>query len=132
MDNEIRPAWHSPTFAPNSPGTDRDSWKTAPGSPREAFRFNIDAISEDCGTYSSDIQKSSREPYVPRRECNEKSDYAEQNPDIDGIDWRPGFKNQFPWIGFAGLVVIFVATAMAVVILVSSHKKRIKDWPFTR
>ena len=69
---------------------------------------------------------------MPRRECNEKSDYAEQNPDIDGIDWRPGFKNQFPWIGFAGLVVIFVATAMAVVILVSSHKKRIKDWPFTR
>ncbi|KAI4654677.1 uncharacterized protein J4E79_008552 [Alternaria viburni] len=131
MDNEIRPAWQSPTVAPNSPGTDRESWKTAPGSPREDFRFNIDAISEECGTHSSDVKKSSREPYIARREFNEKSDYADHNSDIDGIDWRPGFKNQFPWIGFAGLVVIFVATATAVVILVSSHKKRVKDWPFT-
>ncbi|KAI4929021.1 hypothetical protein J4E85_005644 [Alternaria conjuncta] len=131
MDDEIRPAWQSPTCAPNSPGIDRDSWKTAPGSPREDFRFNIDAVTEDCGTYSSDIKKSSREPYVPRQEFNKILDYAEHNSDINGIDWRPGFKNQFPWIGFAGLVVIFVATATAVVILVSSHKKRVKDWPFT-
>ena len=132
MDNEIRSAWHSPNFALNSSGTARDSWKTAPGSPREDFRFNIDAINEDCGTYSSDVEKSSKEPYIPRREFNEKFDHAEHDPDIDGIDWRPGFKNQFAWIGFAGLVVIFVVTATAVVILVSSHKKRVKDWPFTR
>ncbi|KAI4663701.1 uncharacterized protein J4E78_004118 [Alternaria triticimaculans] len=131
MDNEIRPAWQSPTFAPNSPGTGRDSWKTAPGSPREDFRFNVDAISEECETNSSEVQKSSRQPYVPRWECNEKLDYVEHDPDIDGIDWRPGFKHQFPWIGFAGLVVIFVATATAVAILVCSHKKRVKDWPFT-
>jgi len=132
MDNKIRPTWQSQNFTPNSPGTDRDSWKIAPGSPREDFRFNIDAISEECGTHSSDVKKSSREPYVPRREYNEKLDYAEHDPDIDGIDWRPGFKHQFPWIGFAGLVVIFVATAMAVVILAPSRKKRVKDWPFTR
>ena len=132
MDNEIRPAWQSPTFAPNSPGIDRDSWKTAPGSPREDFRFNIDAVTEDRGKYSSDIEKSSKEPYIPRQEFNKRFDYADYNSDIDGIDWRPGFKNQFPWIGFAGLMVIFVATATAVVILVSSHKKRVKDWPFTR
>ncbi|KAI4678099.1 uncharacterized protein J4E88_006618 [Alternaria novae-zelandiae] len=130
MDNEIRPTWQSPNFTPNFPGTERDSWKTAPGTPREDFICNIDAISEECETHSSDVKKSSREPYIPRRECNEKSEYAEHNSDIDGIDWRPGFKNQFPWIGFAGLVVIFVATATAVIILVSSHKKRVKDWPF--
>lgn len=132
MDNEIRPAWQSPNFTPSSPVTDRDSWKTAPGSPREDSRFNIDAITEKCGTYSSDVKKSSREQYEQRREYNEKYDHPGHNPDIDGIDWRPGFKNQFPWIGFAGLMVIVVATATAVVILVSSHKKRVKDWPFTR
>ncbi|KAH6866564.1 hypothetical protein BKA58DRAFT_470852 [Alternaria rosae] len=131
MDNEMRPARQSPTFAPKSPGTDQDSWKTAPGSPREDFRFNIDAITEECGTFSSDIKRSSRQPHALRREYNEKFDYAEHNPDIDGIDWRPRFKNQFPWIGFAGLMVIFVATATAAVILVSSHKKRVKGWPFT-
>ncbi|KAI4944620.1 hypothetical protein J4E91_008624 [Alternaria rosae] len=131
MDNEMRLAWQSPTFAPKSPGTDRDSWKTAPGSPREDFRFNIDAITEECGTFSSDIKRSSRQPHALRREYNEKFDYVEHNPDIDDIDWRHGFKNQFPWVGFAGLMVIFVATATAAVILVSSHKKRVKGWPFT-
>ncbi|KAL1793458.1 hypothetical protein ACET3X_008440 [Alternaria dauci] len=51
---------------------------------------------------------------------------------MDGIDWRPGFKHQFPWIGFAGLMVILVATAGAITILAKSDKKRVEDWPFTK
>lgn len=50
----------------------------------------------------------------------------------DGIDWRPGFRQQFPWIGFAGLIIIIVATSMGVAVLGLSDNKRVKDWPFTK
>jgi hypothetical protein len=64
-----------------------------------------------------------------------KPDYdveaREMEPD-DGIDWKPGMRNQFPWIGFAGFVTIIVATAMAVAILGLSNGKRVSDWPFKR
>lgn len=63
-----------------------------------------------------------------------KQDYdveaREMEPD-DGIDWRPGMRNQFPWIGFAGFVTVIVATAMAVAILGLSDGQRVTDWPFT-
>lgn len=49
-----------------------------------------------------------------------------------GIDWQPGWRNQFPWAGFAGLVTIIVATAMAVAILGVSNHKRVTDWPFEK
>lgn len=55
----------------------------------------------------------------------------EMDPD-DGIDWKPGMRDQFPWIGFAGLMTIIFATAMAVAILKLSDEKRIDDWPFKR
>jgi hypothetical protein len=55
----------------------------------------------------------------------------EMDPD-DGIDWKPGMRAQFPWIGFAGFVTIIVATAMAVAILGLSDGKRVTDWPFKR
>jgi hypothetical protein len=55
----------------------------------------------------------------------------EVDPD-DGIDWKPGMRNQFPWIGFAGFITIIVATAMAVAILGLSDRKRVTDWPFKR
>jgi hypothetical protein len=50
----------------------------------------------------------------------------------DGIDWKPGMRNQFPWIGFAGFITIVLATAMAVAILGLSDGKRVLDWPFRR
>ncbi|UPX14085.1 uncharacterized protein EKO05_0004576 [Ascochyta rabiei] len=58
---------------------------------------------------------------------------AEVGDDLeDGIDWRPGFRQQFPWIGFTGLVIILFATSMGVAVLGQSNSKRVKDWPFTR
>jgi hypothetical protein len=132
MDSDIRPISQAPGFVDDYPANNRDSWKTAPNSPRENFKVRVDAVTEERGISSSDASKSSRSPYTPRKNYSEKTDYVEHNPEFDGIDWRPGFKHQFPWIGFAGLMVILVATAMAVAILVSSHKKRVKDWPFTR
>jgi hypothetical protein len=64
-----------------------------------------------------------------------KPDYdveaKEMDPDY-GIDWKPGMRNQFPWIGFAGFITIIVATAMAVAILGLSDGKRVADWPFKK
>jgi hypothetical protein len=81
-------------------------------------------------------------PYVPNDYRNtgtwtdaydRKHDYdveaREMEPDY-GIDWKPGMRNQFPWIGFAGFITILVATAMAVAILGLSDGKRTTDWPF--
>lgn len=50
----------------------------------------------------------------------------------DGIDWKPGFRQQFPWIGFLGFIIMLVSTAAAVAVLGASNKERVKDWPFTR
>ncbi|KAH7066226.1 hypothetical protein BKA63DRAFT_523986 [Paraphoma chrysanthemicola] len=64
-----------------------------------------------------------------------KPDYdveAREVADDDGIDWKPGMRNQFPWIGFSGLVTIIVATAMAVAILGLSDGRRVDDWPFKK
>lgn len=47
-----------------------------------------------------------------------------------GIDWNPGWRNQWPWVGFAGFITLIVATAMAIAILGVSNHKRVKDWPF--
>ncbi|KAF2029533.1 hypothetical protein EK21DRAFT_89769 [Setomelanomma holmii] len=57
---------------------------------------------------------------------------AREVDEDDGIDWKPGMRNQFPWIGFAGFVTIIIATALAVAILGLSDGKRVDDWPFKK
>lgn len=47
----------------------------------------------------------------------------------NSIYWKPGWRNQFPWIGLAGFIIIVISTAMAVAILGLSHEKRVDDWP---
>jgi hypothetical protein len=132
MNYAIRPTWQAPDFVHEYTETHQDGCRAGLSSLRQNFNVGIDAVTEKHGTPPSNANKSMRSHYTPRQEYNEKFDDAGSNSDIDGIDWRPGFKHQFPWIGFAGLMVIFVATATAVAILVSSHKQRVKDWPFTR
>ncbi|KAH8723812.1 hypothetical protein GQ44DRAFT_709652 [Phaeosphaeriaceae sp. PMI808] len=64
-----------------------------------------------------------------------KPDYDVEAREVDpkdGIDWEPGVRSQFPYIGFAGFVTIIFATAMAVAILGLSDGKRVSDWPFKR
>lgn len=77
----------------------------------------------DTTTSSSDSYKKA--PNVETAEVND------DNSD-DGIDWKPGFRQQFPWIGFSGFVIMIIATSMAVAVLGASNKERVKDWPFTR
>lgn len=45
--------------------------------------------------------------------------------------WVPGPWNQFPTLGVAGFVVVFIGTVAALVILVLSNGKRVKEWPTT-
>jgi hypothetical protein len=74
------------------------------------------------GTWTDSAYPKKQEYDVEAREVDED----------DGIDWKPGKRNQFPWIGFAGFVTIVVATAMAVAILGLSNGKRTTDWPFKK
>jgi hypothetical protein len=77
----------------------------------------------DTSTLSLDSYKK-----APNVESAEVSDDSSD----DGIDWKPGFRQQFPWIGFSGFVIIIIATSMAVAVLGASNNERVKDWPFTR
>lgn len=77
-----------------------------------------------------DRSRSSSASYrkAPNVETAELSDDGSD----DGIDWKPGFRQQFPWIGFSGFIIIIVATSMAVAVLGASNNERVKDWPYTR
>lgn len=67
-----------------------------------------------------------------RKKTNVHTGEVDEDEDDHGIDWQPGWRHRFPWTGFAGLVTIVVATAMAVAILGISHHKRVDDWPFEK
>ncbi|KAL1593312.1 hypothetical protein SLS60_010920 [Paraconiothyrium brasiliense] len=94
-------------------------------------------------TYSGvdDIEREasrdqSRSPVSSLGEERPKITYQyveEEKEDLDhGIDWQPGWRNQWPWVGFSGFMTIIIATAMAVAILGISNHKRVKDWPFEK
>jgi hypothetical protein len=137
MDSEIRPVSQLPAYANSEPDNHRDSWRTAPGSPYAPgsphgdFKAKVETVTEEREIHPSD-SSSSNSSQTPKHGYSETLSRAEQdpehNPHTDGIDWMPGVKHQFPWIGFAGLIVVFVATVMAVTILVSSDLHRVNDW----
>jgi hypothetical protein len=141
-DNNIRPIPQVPAYVNSEPYDRRDSWRTAPGSlytpgsPHGDFKVNLETVTEEREIRSSDMSSSSNSSQAPKHGYSEKPSHTDHDPGHDahgdGIDWRPGVKHQFPWIGFAGLMVILIATAMAVAILGLSDQKRVKDWPFTR
>jgi len=121
---------------------DAESRNSDGKSPQSAPRYSAMQYGQH-----PDIQQS---PYSPAFAPNEsfrntgtwtessdprKSAYDVESSEIgsdDGIDWKPGYKNQFPWIGFAGFLTIVVATAMAVAILSLSDNKLVHDWPMRR
>lgn len=75
-------------------------------------------------TSSSDSYKKAPNVEIAETDSDASSD--------DGIDWKPGFRERFPWIGFMGFIIMLIATAAAVAVLGASNKERVKDWPFTR
>lgn len=121
MDHEIRPISQAPTAV----DVNRESY--VPDSPRKIPNAKVESVVEE-------RELPHRHQRTVSMESEKKeSDHMNNEPLTDeGIDWNPGFKQQFPWIGFAGLLTIIFATAMAVAILGLSNKKRVKDWPFER
>ena len=115
--------------------TDQDTLAklTSPPTPRLDDNITpakgIDGCSNEKGSIN-DASTSSSDSYkkAPNVETAEVSD--DDNSE-DGIDWKPGFRQQFPWIGFAGFIIILLATSMAVLVLGLSHQERVKDWPLT-
>ncbi|KAJ4366817.1 hypothetical protein N0V83_007342 [Neocucurbitaria cava] len=116
-EHDIRPISEAPTVVNKVIYPDRHSWKDSPKSSK--------------GDLVIDVEQLEEKKEVPRN-AEESNDKAHVDENDDGIDWRPGFKQQFPWIGFAGLMTVIIATALAVAILSQSHKKRVKDWPVKR
>ncbi|KAJ4988905.1 hypothetical protein SVAN01_05529 [Stagonosporopsis vannaccii] len=109
---------------------------TSPPTPNpndniEPAQSTIDSRSTNEKTSVNDTATSSSYSYkkAPNVETAEFENDASSD---DGIDWKPGFRQQFPWIGFSGFIIILISTAAAVAVLGASNKERVKDWPFTR
>ncbi|KAH6619898.1 hypothetical protein C7974DRAFT_222833 [Boeremia exigua] len=109
---------------------------TSPPTPRltdtiETAQSTTDVRSTNEKGSVNDTSTSSSESYkkAPNVETAELDD---DDSSEDGIDWKPGFRQRFPWIGFSGFVLILFATAAAVGVLGASDQERVKDWPFTR
>ncbi|KAF2127030.1 hypothetical protein P153DRAFT_388351 [Dothidotthia symphoricarpi CBS 119687] len=91
-------------------------------------------------TSENEIRQAPHEPDTKHSSWNNSPEVLKKEPgvgvneidDDDGIYWKPGWRDQFPWIGLAGFITVIVATAMAVTILGVSHKKRVRDWPTTK
>lgn len=144
MDHEIRPIPQTPVDN-NINNNNQQSEKDSPDSSKKDYDVKVEAVTQErevpqnewsSPPYSQ--QRESRYEYPNQRESRweypqqRQSFYDGAPEEDDGIDWKPGFKHQFPWIGFAGLVTVIFATAMAVAILGISDGKRVKDWPFER
>lgn len=54
---------------------------------------------------------------------------VEKRPLPKDPKWRPGFINQFPWLGFTSLVMILVCSAASVIILYLCDGTAKKKWP---
>ena len=122
MDHEIRPISQAPTAVDGN----RDSY--VPESPRKMPPAKAEPVVEEREIRPQPDRTNSMES-----EKGEMARMAEgATCEEDGIDWNPGFKQQFPWIGFAGLMTIILATGMAIAILGMSNHKRVKDWPIAR
>ncbi|KAF2854115.1 hypothetical protein T440DRAFT_514849 [Plenodomus tracheiphilus IPT5] len=125
MNHNIRPVSEA-TFVEPQESIHKRSSQPSAKSTKGVVDVNVEAITED-REVDQDNSNSSTAWY------KKESGYCSEDVKQDvGIDWKPGFRHQFPWIGFAGFIVIIFATAMAVAILASSHEKRVKDWPPTK
>ncbi|KAL6704625.1 hypothetical protein ACN47E_008022 [Coniothyrium glycines] len=139
-DNEINAAPKTPTVdISDSP----DNVKDSPGSSKKNVNVEVRAVPDEerlplpsphGSSFLGDEKRESRWR-ESRWELEKRNSQWISEDALDpeaGIDWKPGFINQFPWIGFAGLITLIVSTAAAVAILALSDKRRVEDWPFRK
>lgn len=105
---------------------------TAPLSPKESS-FPAER--------SIEIHEVSKSPLHAANDCHgtgtcadaahpRRVGYDVETHEVDpegGIDWKPGFRDQFPWVGFCSFLTVLVATAMACAILVTSDERLVKQ-----
>jgi hypothetical protein len=53
----------------------------------------------------------------------------EGRPYNSAIEWRTGFRERFPWVGFGALAIIVTCIISVVLILVTSDGKAKEQWP---
>ncbi len=121
MNHDIRPISEAPTAV----DTLRDSY--APQSPKVNPDMKIREVTEE-----KEIGIGAERGHSPVSDGTGVPPTPTHVDHDDGIDWNPGFKNQFPWIGFAGFVTIILATLAAVTILSQSNGKQVARWPMKR
>lgn len=110
---------------------------TSPPTPKigdtiEPARSTTDVQSSNGKSSSNDTCAPSSSHSYKKAPDVETAELDNDGDTEDGIDWKPGFREQFPWIGFSGFVLMLIATSAAVAFLATSNKERVKDWPFTR
>lgn len=111
-----------------------DSLNSSFGSGCTEARFEDEATRKrTTGSSTDTIQEDEcgQTSYSNTPEKQHGVDIEEVGTD-DGIDWKPGVRYQFPWIGFSGLCTIIVATSFAVGVLVASNHERVKEWPYKK
>lgn len=109
---------------------------TSPPTPKlnnsiEAAKSTTDTRSTDEKSSVNDTTTASSASYKNAPDV-ETAEVDRDDNSEDGIDWEPGFRQQFPWIGFSGFALMLIAMSAAVAVLATSNKERVKDWPFTR
>jgi len=62
-------------------------------------------------------------------EVDERSKNEDDTPVTSSEKWKPGFRNQFPWLGAGCLLTAILISIVAIVVLVTSNKKAQSQWP---
>jgi hypothetical protein len=81
------------------------------------------------------MDSPNKDMHVSVNECRSEPKTSEETYDPKAIEensqttWTPGFWNQFPWIGFGGLMCVLIAVSLAVAILRLSDEQFVASWP---
>jgi len=56
------------------------------------------------------------------------ADHTSHLSEQEQLAWQPGFRARFPWLGFACLSLVVVASVLSIVVLVLSNRKPVSRW----
>lgn len=77
-----------------------------------------------------DLEKASKIDIAVTEQQRPSSGDSNSTPNANAqVEWHPGVKARFPWLGFAALLTILLCIAFTVIILVTSNGKVQEVWP---
>ena len=111
--------------------TNQDALARLTSPPTPKIGDTIEPAHSTTDVQSSNGKSSLNNTYAPSSSHSykkapdvETAEFNNGDDTEDGIDWKPGFREQFPWIGFSGFVLMLIATSAAVAFLATSEA----DW----